>query len=63
MTAYRPRELGEAARAALTQTPAGLRAFLDHTRRCRVAILAHAGSAAVQLGDWLHAIPLATVLS
>lgn len=42
---------------------AGLRAFLEHTRRCRAAILAHAGNSAVQLGDRLYAIPLATLLS
>jgi len=42
---------------------AGLRAFLDRTRRCRAAILAHAGRSAVQLGDRLYAIPLATVIS
>jgi predicted AAA+ superfamily ATPase len=42
---------------------AGLRAFLDCTRRCRAAILAYAGDAAVQLGDRLFAVPLATVLS
>lgn len=42
---------------------AGLRTFLDRTRRCRAGILAHAGSSAVQLGDRLYAIPLATALS
>jgi predicted AAA+ superfamily ATPase len=42
---------------------AGLRAFLEHTPRCRGAILAHNGTAAVSLGERLWAIPLATVLS
>jgi hypothetical protein len=41
---------------------AGLRAFLDHSPRCRAAILAHNGTAAVQLGPRLWAIPLATLL-
>lgn len=41
----------------------GLRAFLEHTRRCRAAILAYGGSSATQLGDRLYAIPLTTVLS
>ncbi|MBI2217343.1 MAG: ATP-binding protein [Candidatus Rokubacteria bacterium] len=42
---------------------AGLLTFLDRTPRCRAGILAHGGNAAVQLGERLYAIPLATVLS
>lgn len=42
---------------------AGLRAFLGQTRRCRAGILAHSGDSAVQLGERLYAIPLATLLS
>jgi predicted AAA+ superfamily ATPase len=41
---------------------AGLRAFLEHTPRCRAAVLAHNGDEAVKLGEKLWAIPLATVL-
>ena len=42
---------------------AGLRALLDGSARCRAAILAHNGPAAVRLSERLWAIPLATVLS
>jgi predicted AAA+ superfamily ATPase len=42
---------------------AGLRAFLQHTPRCRAAILAYNGEHAVHLGEKLWAIPLATLLS
>ena len=41
---------------------AGLRAFLEKTPRCRAAILAHSGTAAVQLDDRLWALPLGIVL-
>jgi predicted AAA+ superfamily ATPase len=41
---------------------AGLRAFLERTPRCRVAILSHNGGQAVKLGDRLWAVPLATLL-
>lgn len=41
---------------------AGLRAFLDKTRRCRAAFLAYGGSATVKLSDRLWAVPLAAVL-
>jgi hypothetical protein len=42
---------------------AGLRAFLERTPRCRVAVLAHGGTDTVTLGDRLRAVPLATVLA
>ena len=41
---------------------AGLRAFLDRTPRCRVALLAYGGSEVVRLADRLWAAPLAAVL-
>jgi predicted AAA+ superfamily ATPase len=41
---------------------AGLRAFLEKTRRCRVAILAYGGSQTVKLGERLWAAPLAAML-
>ncbi|MBI4574576.1 MAG: hypothetical protein HY713_14965 [candidate division NC10 bacterium] len=41
----------------------GLRAFLQCTPRCRLAILAHTGSAAVSLGDRLWAVPIPVLLS
>ena len=40
-----------------------LRVFLEVTPRCRAAVLAHNGDAAVQLGDRLWALPLSLVLS
>ncbi|MBI4249160.1 MAG: ATP-binding protein, partial [Elusimicrobia bacterium] len=40
----------------------GLRAFLAATPRCRAAILAYNGEAAVRLGDRLWAVPLGMVL-
>lgn len=40
----------------------GLRAFLEHTPRCRAAVLAHNGDRAVKLGERLWALPLAMVL-
>lgn len=42
---------------------AGLRAFLDKTKQCRLAILAYGGRETVRLGDRLWAAPLAAVLS
>jgi predicted AAA+ superfamily ATPase len=42
---------------------AGLKAFLDKTKQCRLAILAYGGSETVRLGDRLWAVPLAAVLS
>jgi predicted AAA+ superfamily ATPase len=41
---------------------AGLRAFLDHTPRCRLAFLAYGGTEIVKLSDRLWAVPLAAVL-
>lgn len=41
---------------------AGLRAFLDRTPDCRVAILAYGGTDVVRLGDRLWAAPIAAVL-
>jgi predicted AAA+ superfamily ATPase len=41
----------------------GLRAFLDKTPRCRLAILAYGGTESVRLGDRLWAVPLPLVLS
>lgn len=41
----------------------GLRVFLQRTPRCRVAILAHTGSAPVSLGDRLWAVPIPVLLS
>ena len=41
----------------------GLRVFLQRTPRCRVAILAHTGSATVSLGDRLWAVPIPVLLS
>jgi predicted AAA+ superfamily ATPase len=42
---------------------AGLKAFLDKTKQCRLAILAYGGRETVRLGDRLWAVPLATALS
>jgi len=42
---------------------AGLKAFLDKTKQCRLAILAYGGRETVRLGDRLWAVPLAAVLS
>ncbi len=42
---------------------AGLKAFLDKTKQCRLAILAYGGRGTVRLGDRLWAAPLAAVLS
>ena len=42
---------------------AGLRAFLDRTPRCRLAVLAYGGTASVRLADRLWAVPLPLVLS
>ncbi len=42
---------------------AGLRAFLDKTKQCRLAMLAYGGRETVRLGDRLWAVPLAAVLS
>ena len=42
---------------------AGLKAFLDNTKQCRLAMLAHGGRETVRLGDRLWAVPLAAVLS
>jgi hypothetical protein len=42
---------------------AGLRAFLEHSPRCRAAVLAHNGEDAVRLGERLWAIPMAQLLS
>jgi hypothetical protein len=42
---------------------AGLRAFLATTPRCRAAVLAYNGTAAVRLGERLFAVPLATLLA
>ncbi|MGH7844822.1 MAG: ATP-binding protein [Candidatus Binatia bacterium] len=41
----------------------GLKAFVDKTPNCRLAILAYGGSETVRLGDRLWAVPLAPVLS
>jgi predicted AAA+ superfamily ATPase len=41
----------------------GLRAFLDKTPRCKLAILAYGGDQIVPLGERLWAAPLKTVLS
>lgn len=41
---------------------AGLRAFLDKTPRCRVAIIAYGGSEVVRLAERLWAVPLAGLL-
>jgi len=41
---------------------AGLRAFLDKTPRCRVAIIAYGGTEAVRLAERLWAVPLAGCL-
>jgi predicted AAA+ superfamily ATPase len=41
----------------------GLRAFLDKTPRCKLAVLAYGGDQIVPLGERLWAVPLATVLS
>jgi hypothetical protein len=42
---------------------AALRAFLEKTARCRVALLAHGGVETVKLADRLWAVPLAAVLA
>lgn len=42
---------------------AGLRAFLDKTKQCRLGILAYGGRETVSLGERLWAVPLAAVLS
>jgi uncharacterized protein len=42
---------------------AGLKAFLDKTPHCRLAILAYSGSETIRLGDRLWALPLTAVLS
>jgi predicted AAA+ superfamily ATPase len=42
---------------------AGLRVFLDKTPRCRLGVLAYAGTESVKLGDRLWAIPLSLVLA
>jgi len=42
---------------------AGLRAFLEKTARCRVALLAHGGTETVKLAERLWAVPLAAVLA
>jgi len=39
----------------------GLRAFLEMTARCRIALLAYAGADTVKLGERLWAVPLAAV--
>ncbi len=41
----------------------GLRVFLQRSPRCRVAILAHTGTATVSLGDRLWAMPIAALLN
>ena len=41
----------------------GLRVFLQRAPRCRVAILAHTGSATVSLGDRLWAVPIPVLLN
>ncbi len=41
----------------------GLRAFLEHTPKCRAAVLAYNGTVAAQLGDRLWAIPVGQLLS
>jgi hypothetical protein len=41
----------------------GLRVFLQRGRRCRVAILAHTGTATVSLGDRLWAMPITALLN
>ncbi len=41
---------------------AGLRAFLDATPKCRLAILAYAGAEVVRLGERLWAVPLTGLL-
>jgi len=42
---------------------AGLKAFLDKTPRCRLAVLAYGGGETVRLGHRLWAVPLAAALS
>ncbi len=41
----------------------GLRIFLERTRRCRIALLAHTGTGTVPLGERLWAIPIPALLS
>jgi hypothetical protein len=41
----------------------GLRAFLEHTPRCRFGILAYNGTRAVSLGSRMWAIPIAMLLA
>ena len=52
----------KAARRWQDRDLSGLRAFLQHTPRCRLAILAHTGSATVSLGDRLWAVPIPVLL-
>ena len=42
---------------------AALRAFLEKTPRCRVALLAYGGAETVRLAEHLWAVPLAAVLA
>jgi hypothetical protein len=42
---------------------AALRAFLEKTPRCRVALLAHGGTETVKLADRLWAVPLPAILA
>jgi predicted AAA+ superfamily ATPase len=42
---------------------AGLKAFLEQTKSCRLAILAYSGHETVRLAERLWAVPLAAVLS
>lgn len=42
---------------------AGLRAFLENTPHCRIALLAHGGTDTVKLGDRLWAVPLEKLLA
>jgi len=40
-----------------------LRTFLDHTPRCKAAVLAHGGTETVSLGERLWAMPIAVLVS
>lgn len=42
---------------------AGLKAFLEHTPRCKAAILAYNGNIPVRLDEKLWALPLGLLLS
>lgn len=42
---------------------AGLRIFLERTSQCRIGLLAHTGTATVQLGERLWAVPVPALLS